>query len=171
MVKKKKSTYPTLDSFLGWTGHDEIIIDIEGSKGWQLVLKKGEPPAIVSGFYDVRACKPYGAFMPCGHLVKVAEHEGSGIVEFGFGDDGDFGVVNRRRCVEGESLGEGRVVVVVTNDAAPDRINEPVIATALAEEKEKIAGLSAEQWSGVYDSCRDGVEMICARAVKKWAMG
>lgn len=159
---EKKSTFGTVAEFLNWAGHQKITLGIEGSKGWRLILEEGQV-RIVSDFYNVMATAPYGAFKAIGHLVEIGDKEASGIVEFGFDEEGAFEVINRRRCVASDA--DKNVLAII--EAAPDRLNEPVAVAVSSEDIEKISQFSAEDWLSIFEKCRDGVELMAAREVMR----
>lgn len=158
----KKSTFGSVAEFLTWAGHQKITLGIKGSEGWKLIIEEDEV-RLESSFYNVEATAPYGAFKAIGHLVQIGDEEVSGIVEFGFDEEGVFGIVNRRRCVASDS--EKNLVNII--EAALDRLNEPVAVVVSSEDIEKISQFSAEEWLNLFDRCRDGVELMATREVMK----
>lgn len=169
--------FPNLQGFLDWLGVGNSAglpyshkADAEGKKvptGWKLQFVDGEV-VITSPWYEVREKVPNGNPKIWGFLVSAFGVKPSGVIEFGFTGE-TFGKQNRRRAVPNEQLKDGQIVVAVTNDAAPDRLEEPVAVLAFEADKDRIAALSGDERCRVYDTLRDGVEMEALRRVWRWA--
>jgi hypothetical protein len=162
--------------FLAWLAQPGSAVEFPypgpGTKaGWKVRISGGPEQAleITSGFYAVRASEPYGAPKICGHRFPFGGSEASGVVTFGFDATDQLVVRNRRRLTAADTLAEGLVLVTVTNACAPDRVDEPVAVVAHAEDRVRIKLLTAEQRIAVFARCRDGVELVAARAVFTWA--
>lgn len=162
---EKKFRFQSENEFLNWTGHEKITLEIEGSRGWELILEKGQTLRIESDFYNIMATQPYGAFKATGHLVEIGDEKVSGIVEFGFDGKGEIAVINRRRCVISDS--EKNLVAII--EVAPDRLNEPVAVVISPNEFKKLSQFSAKEWLNLFEKCLDGIELMAARELMRAA--
>lgn len=165
-------TFNSVEGFLAWLAQagNNVEFPFPGGNGWVVQITGGEKPSleITSPFYAVRRSSQYGAPKIFGHYVEFCGHQASGVIGFGI-EDGELKLTNRRRLVETDELGEGQVVVSCNNDAAPDRLEEPIAVVANTADRATIAALSTEVRLAFILSLRDGVEMMAASELFAWA--
>lgn len=122
---------------------------------------------LTSGFYNVEAGGDYGAPMITGHLVEFGSQMVSGFVKFGF-KDGRLQKLERRRLTSKDSLGQDETLAAVTNDAHPDRVNEPNAVVFKSDDFDAIRGMTPEQRYIASEALRDGVELIALRELFRY---
>jgi hypothetical protein len=160
--------FETTEGLLAWAGvlGNHGVMPINGSNGWDLHIRGGEesPISIESGFYDIEARPPYGAFMIVGHCFPFGDREVSGEIRFAF-KDGKPVVESRRRITEKDSLGEGHKIIDVII-VQPDRVEEPVAVVITEADEGQYASLEADAWLELLDNVRDGAEAEAVRALR-----
>lgn len=157
-------TFETLEGFSNWLNIGEKSAQFPfGPKGWIVVISSPEDglgnTVIRSPYYEVKSAAPYGAPKIFGHLIDFGGGKASGVVVVS-----PEGIINRRRLTVNDSLTGGQTLVCITNDAAPDRLEEPVAIVAEGD----FSSLTDADWLGLVFKARDGVEVIAIREVAKW---
>lgn len=155
--------FESADGFFQWVMLGSRSLQFPfGPKGWTVMISSPEEgmgnTIITSSFYEVKSSKPYGAPKIFGHLVPFCGGMASGIVVVS-----PQGIKNRRRLTLVDVLGEGQILVCITNDTAPDRLEEPVAIVAEGD----FSSLTESDWFELIIGARDGVEVIAIRECLK----
>jgi len=96
-------------------------------------------------------------------MVVFGGYQTAGVVELGF--SGQPKVVNSGRLVGGDELAEDKIVIGTTN-AWSDKVDEPTAVVLFVADLTAWKELKAEDWLKLFNSARDGVELVAIRAVR-----